>query len=1115
MQKQSKKPFSRRLSGHSKFINLFIIILLIGHTSLIWAQKKKKNSSAEKPKTALQSSTFSGLKFRNIGPAFASGRVADFAVNPKKHSEWYVGFASGNLWKTTNNGMTFSPIFDKYGAYSIGALAIDKQNPNVIWAGTGENNHQRALAYGDGIYKSVDGGESWKNMGLKNSRQIGMIAIHPQKENTIFVAAEGSVWGPGGDRGLYKTSDGGKTWKKVLTISENTGVNNVIIDPVHPDIMYATSEQRRRHVFSKIGGGPESAVYKSEDGGETWRKIMKGLPKVDIGGMGIAISPVNTDIVYLIVEAQNKQGGFYRSSDRGESWVKMSGHFASGQYYNEIYADPKDVNKVYSMETVSKVTLDGGKTWKKLGLNKRHVDDHALWVDPDNTDHFLIGCDGGIYMTYNAGKDFFHVSNIPNTQYYRVAVDNTEPFYWVYGGTQDNNSMGGPSQTISSDGISNDKWVVTIGGDGFFQQVDSKDPNIVYSEYQYGNIYRFDKKSGERLFIKPQPAKGELTLKWNWNAPFLISPHNNKRLYIGSNKVFMTNDRGQSWKEISDDLTAKIDRSNTWKVMGKYWYPDAVAKDVSTSQYGTIVTMAESPVKENLLYVGTDDGLIQVCENTAADKPIWRKIAHFSGVPANTYISDIYPSRFDENVVYASFDNRKRDDFKPYLMKSTDKGKTWMMISNNLPKNGTVHTIEQDFKNKNLLFCGTEFGAFFSIDGGQKWIQLKSGLPTIAVRDMVIQTRESDLVLATFGRSFYVLDDYSPLREISENQLKEKAHFYPVKDALMYIKRGGRYGQGSTRFTAKNPKFGAVFTYYLKEVPKTDKQKRQKKDKKLFKNSQPIPQPTWREMEDQDRELKPYLVFTITDAQGNLVRRLTKSAGKGMHRINWNLRYSSPFPISAKDGKFNPTPKGNRGGMMVMPGKYKVTMGMVFKGKYTQLANPVEFIAKPLNNTTLPAPNRKALVAFQQKVSELTRVIQGTMNLSEHLNKKLANLKQAALATPNASMELMSKIDAVEKQLLDIHYKLDGNKAKASWEEVPPQPVPLSERLDNMISPHWQSTSAVTQVEKDAYSILIQEFKPVYDQIKNIKEKSIPEIEQALEKAHAPYTSDRLPEWKF
>ena len=875
---------------------------------------KKKNDKDEND--TIKSSVVSGLKFRSIGPAFTSGRIADFAVNPDNPSEYYVAVASGNVWKTTNNGTTFKPVFDNYGSYSIGCVAMDPNNPNVVWVGTGENNHQRALGYGDGVYKSVDGGKSFKNMGLKDSRQIGMIAIDPRDSDVVFVAAEGSVWGPGGDRGLYKTTDGGKNWKKVLEISENTGVNNVIMDPRDPDVMYATSEQRRRHVFTKIGGGPESGIWKSTDGGENWRELKKGLPGGDVGGIGIAISPVKPDYIYAIIEAAGESGGFFRSTDRGESWSKRSSHHASGQYYNEIYCDPKDVDKVYSMETVSKVTLDGGKSWERIGLSNRHVDDHALWINPEDTEHFMIGGDGGVYETFDGGKNYFHKSNLPVTQFYRVNVDNTEPFYWVYGGTQDNSSLGGPSQNLTRQGVTSGEWIVTLGGDGFWQAIDPENPDIVYSEYQYGNVYRYDKKSGEGLKIKPRPRKGEKTYKWNWNTPFIISPHSNTRLYMAANKVFRSDDRGNSWEVISDDITTQTDR-NTWPVMGKYWSIDAVAKDVSTSLWGTSVSIAESPVKEDLLYVGTDDGVIAITEDAGEN---WRKKMTFPDVPEYTYVSDILPDRFDENVVYASFDNRKRDDFKPYILKSTDKGQSWESIAGNLPENGTVHTIVQDFKNKDLLFVGTEFGVFFSIDGGKIWTQMKSGIPTIAVRDIAIQERESDLVLATFGRGFYILDDYSPLRELSPELLEKEAYIFPVKDALMFIQQRGKYGQGADFYTADNPEFGATFTYYVKEKPKTLKQIRQKKEKELIKEKKPVPMPSTEALRAEESEIKPHLIFVITDVDGKEVRRITTSSKTGINRINWDLRYSGTGPVSVSNDKYNPT-KDAGGSLLAMPGK--------------------------------------------------------------------------------------------------------------------------------------------------------------------------------------------------
>ncbi len=590
-----------------------ILLLAVVLVSSVEAQNKKKNDAGEES-DSLKSSTFSGLKWRSIGPAMTSGRIADFAVNPNNPKEYYAAVASGHVWKTQNAGITWDPVFDNYGSYSIGVVTMDPNNHSVVWVGTGENNHQRALGYGNGVFKSMDGGKSFQHMGLKESRQIGGIVIDPRCSDIVFVAAEGSAWGPGGDRGLYKSKDGGENWNKVIDISENTGINNVVIDPARPDIMYATAEQRRRHVHTKIGGGPESAVYKSTDGGETWRKIMKGLPKVHIGGMGIDVSPVNPDIVYLIVEAAEEKGGFFKSTNRGESWDRMSDYHSSGQYYNEIFCDPVSVDVVYSTETRSQVTRDGGKTFTSLGLDGRHVDDHALWIDPADTEHLLMGGDGGIYESFDGGEKWDFKANLPVTQFYRVMVDNEYPFYNVYGGTQDNNTLGGPSQNTSTEGVTNEDWKAIKGGDGFWVAVDPENPDIVYCESQYGNVSRYDRKSGESIPIKPSPGKGEETYKWNWDTPLIISPHSNTRLYIGANKIFRSDDRGNTWKVISDDITAQIDR-NTWPVMGQYWSIDAVAKDVSTSLFGMAVSLVESPVKEDLLFVGTDDGVISITED--------------------------------------------------------------------------------------------------------------------------------------------------------------------------------------------------------------------------------------------------------------------------------------------------------------------------------------------------------------------------------------------------------------------------------------------------------------------------------------------------------------------
>ena len=1079
------------------FIPLFLLFSFLAGAKKV----EKKEDTGEK--------IFKGLTFRSIGPAFTSGRIADFAVNPGNNSEYYVAAASGNIWKTENAGVTWKPVFDKYGAYSIGCLAMDPTNPNVVWAGTGENNHQRALGYGDGVYRTMDGGKSWENMGLKESRQIGRILINPKNPGIVYVAAEGSAWGPGGDRGLYKTVDAGKTWKKVLDISKDTGINSMEMDPRDPDVIIASSEQRRRHVHTKIGGGPETAIYKTTDGGETWRKLTSGLPKGDMGGIGLAISPADPDVVYAIIEAVEKEGGFFRSTDRGESWTKMSDYNSSGQYYNEIAADPKNVDRVYSTETTTQVTEDGGKTWAKLGNTARHVDDHALWIDPCDTAHLLIGGDGGVYESFDRGKEWRHIPNLPVIQFYRVTVDDSTPFYYVYGGTQDNNSLGGPSQNTCAGGVTAGEWFVTRGGDGFVSQVDPGNPDIVYSESQYGNIGRYDRKSGENKYITPQPRKGEDTYKWNWNTPFLISPHSNTRLYCAANKVFRSDDRGDSWQVISDDLTTKLDR-NTWPVMGKYWSANAVAKDVSTSLFGTIVSLDESPVKEDLLYIGTDDGLIRITEDAGKT---WRKVETFPGVPQYTYVSDLAASKYDENVVFAAFDNRKRDDFNPYILESTDKGKTWHSIASNLPKNGTVHTIVQDHVKKDLLFVGTEFGVFFTYNGGGQWIQLKSGLPTIAVRDSVIQERENDLVLATFGRGFYILDDYTPLREYEPGLLAKEAHLFTVKDALIYIRTRAKYGQGGDYYQAKNPDFGATFTYYLKDAYMTQKQARMKKEKELFEKGKPIPNPSWDELRKEGKELSPFILATVSDESGNVIRELRTKPSEGINRITWDLKYPSPNPAKVEKDRFDPFAK-DEDGWLVMPGKYTVSISKVIDGIVTPLVGPRPFTVKVLNNTTLPAEDRGALTAFQAKVAELTRTLQGAVKSTEELITRTAHIEQALVNTPGGVKGLMARAMAVEAGLDEVLFALKGHKPKASWEEVPPGHYPIERRLRVIIRAMVSSTSAPGKSLMDSYEIVKEELAPLLVKLKKIAEEDLKNLEKEMDIAGAPWTPGRVPELK-
>lgn len=1083
-----------------RLTTLFLVILLFAPQ--LQAQRGKKAPAAD----TIKSEVFSSLKWRGIGPAFTSGRISDLAINPDNPSEYYVGSASGHIWKTVNNGTTYSPIFDNYGAYAIGSIMIDPNNPHVVWAGTGENTHQRALGYGNGVYKSEDGGKSWKNMGLKESRQIGKILIDPRNSDVIYVAAEGSVWGPGGERGLYKTIDGGQSWEKVLEISENTGINHMTMDPRNPDVIYALSEQRRRHFFTKIGGGPESGVHKTTDGGKTWKKLTSGLPSGHVGGGCIEVSPANPDFVYLILEAADDKGGFFRSTDRGASWSKMSDYTSSGQYFNMIVCDPVDVNKVYSLEVVSKVTTDGGKNWSNIGLNKRHVDDHCMWINPDNTDHWLIGGDGGLYESFDGGNHYIHKTNLPVTQFYRVNVDDTEPFYWVYGGTQDNNSLGGPSRNINREGVNGGEWIVTLGGDGFWQAIEPGNPNIVYSAYQYGNIFRYDKGSGEKIKIRPEPRKDELLYRWNWDSPFILSPHSKTRLYMGAEKLFRSDDRGDTWEVISDDLTRNEDR-NQFKVMGKFWPSNAVSKDVSTSQWGTIVSLAESKVKEGLIYVGTDDGLIQVTEDNGKT---WHKADNFPGVPKYTWVRDIQPSRFDENIVFATFNGIKNDDFKPYVLKSTDKGRSWTSIAANLPDE-TVHAIAQDFVNPDLLFVGTEFSFYFSVDGGKYWVKFQSGLPDIQIPQIAIQERENDLVIATFGRGFYILDDYSPLRHVNAETLKnEDALLFPVKDALMYIEEGGRYGTGSMYYTAPNPPFGATFTYYLKEVPETLKQQRLKKEKELFKNGEPIPQPSREVLVKEENEIEPYLVFTIRDEGGEVVRRLYEKPKKGINRLQWRMRYDNLGAQASTRAEFNPA-NNNSDGMMVLPGKYNVSIDIVHDEKTSPLAGPESFTTKVLENNSLPAVNREEMVAFHQQLAELRRVLDGVQRFAGELGVRNENMRQALHYTTDANKDLVNKLRAIAEQLREIDFTFKGTRPQASSEEVPPEAVSINHRMGAMLAGTWGTTSAPTQTMRTNYIIVRESLPAILDQLKQI-DADLQEAQTQLESMKAPWTPGRLPE---
>ncbi|MDZ4730068.1 MAG: hypothetical protein SH820_09020, partial [Xanthomonadales bacterium] len=718
------------------------------------------NCAADKEETqlpGLNESTLKGLEWRGIGPALMSGRIADIAVDPTDRSVWYVGVGSGGVWKTINSGTTWESIFDGQGSYSIGAITIDPNNPNIIWVGTGENVSGRHVAYGDGVYRSLDGGANWQNMGLKESEHIGMIRIDPRDSKVIYVAAQGPLWSGGGERGLYKSSDGGESWKMILGAGPYTGVNEIHLDPRNPDVLIASKHQRIRSVAALINGGPESGIFKSTDAGKNWRQLKTGLPEEDMGKIGLAISPIDPNVVYATIELGNRKGGFWRSADGGETWEKRSDYLSGGtgpHYYQEIFADPHRFDRVYQMDATLNMTLDGGTTFLPQANGYKHGDHHAMVFDPNDADYILFGTDGGLYESFDLGKTWRFIANLPVTQIYKVAVDYDTPFYNVYGGTQDNNSQGGPSRTDNVHGIRNEDWFITLFGDGHDQAVDPGNPDIVYSEWQGGNLTRFDRVTGEMIYIQPQPAADEAPERFNWDAPILISPHNPATLYFASQRVWRSDDRGDSWTAISGDLTHKRDRL-TMPMMDRVWSIDASWDLYAMSEYSTITSLSESPLVEGLLYAGTDDGRIQISEDGGAN---WRVAERLPDVADDFFVNDIKADLHDADTAYVIVDDHKTGDFTPYVYRSTDRGRNWQSLRGDLPDRNLVWRIVQDHVQPELLFLGTETGVFFTVDAGQHWVKLAGGMPTISLRDLEIQKRENDLVAASFGRGFFILD---------------------------------------------------------------------------------------------------------------------------------------------------------------------------------------------------------------------------------------------------------------------------------------------------------------------------------------------------------------------
>ena len=1005
-----------------KHLSLLIICILTSYSN-IFAEENKKTDKNKKE----NSSIYSGLKFRSIGPALMSGRISDIVIHPENENLWYVTAGSGGVWKTENSGTTWKSIFDGQKSYSIGCISLDPQNPNIIWVGTGENVGGRHVAYGDGIYKSEDGGESWKNMGLKKSEHLSKIIIHPKNSNIIWVASQGPLWSKGGERGVYKSNDGGKSWIQTLGDNEWIGATDLLIDPRDPNLLYAATWQRHRTIAGYLGGGPGTAIYKSNNGGEDWIKLKSGLPKSNMGKIGLVLSPQNPDIIYAAIELDRRTGGVYKSENQGAKWTKMSDAVAGGtgpHYYQELYASPHNFDELYLADNYMQVSYDGGKTFIRMNETEKHVDNHAVAFKKSDKNYILIGCDGGLYESFDKTLNWKFIDNLPLTQFYKIAVDDNEPFYNIYGGTQDNNTQGAPSRTDNIHGIRNSDWFIILGGDGHQPATEPGNPNIVYAQWQRGNLNRHDRKTGENTNIKPQPEFGEKTERFNWDAPILVSPHNPKRLYFASQRVWKSDDRGDSWQTISKDLTNNIERLSTPFFGSKQKWNNAW--DVrAMSNYSTITSLSESPMQEGLIYAGTDDGVIQVTENGGET---WQKIniKKLNGLPETAFVNDIKADLYEKNTVYAVFDNHKFGDYNAYIYKSKNKGFTWQKISNNLPENTLLWRIAQDHINSNLLFLGTEFGVYFTNNGGKEWTKLNGGMPNISVRDIAIQKRENDLVLGTFGRGIYILDDYSALRTF--NKIDKNSKLFSPRDSYWYKQKrilGGskKASQGDNYFVADNPPFGVEFTYYLKDKILSQKKSREKEEKKFEKENKIIEIPDWKILESEKKEINP-AIWIFIYSNNNIIRKVKADNKKGFNRINWDLSSESKSIISSKN--FNK----DESGYMVNPGEYSAQLFKQVAGEFISISEKIAFNVKQLTKSSIKGSSVSIISEFRD---ELHNLRDQANNLSDNIKDLKTNINMMLKAYERGTSldeNLHSSLLNNRNKILDLQKDLGGSQVR-------------------------------------------------------------------------------------
>ena len=1060
---------------------------------------------------AIISQASQGLALRGIGPALMGGRIADIAVHPDDPTTWYIAVGSGGVWKTTNSGVTWTPVFDDQPSYSIGAVAIDPSDPDIVWAGTGENVSGRHVAWGDGVYRSRDAGRTWERAGLAASEHIGRILVDPRDGNTVFVAAEGPLWSAGGERGLYQSEDGGDTWDAVLTVDENTGVTDVEFDPVDPDIMYAATYERRRTVWSLLAGGPGSGIHKSTDGGRTWRRITAGLPNGDMGKIGIDVSGADRDIVYATIEGGPDDRGFYRSTDRGESWERRNSYISGGtgpHYYQEIEASPHDPDLVYQMDVFIHVTRDGGATFTELGTGReKHSDNHALWIDPANGRHLLAGTDAGLYETFDQGTTWRHFPNMPISQFYKLALDNSEPFYNILGGAQDLGTLHGPARTMNMEGVRNHDWYAPLGADGYALAFDPTDPAIAYIQSQQGNLQRVNLSNHELIGIRPLPAPGDPPERWNWDSPVVASPHAEGRIYYASQRVWRSDDRGSSWTAVSGDLT-RDDNRYELPVAGRVRSVNALWGNTAMSWYSTISAISESPLDEGVIIAGTDDGLVQVTEDGGAN---WRQAAPLPGLSERAFMNDVKASQHDRATFFVAPDNHKEGDYTPYLFETSDAGRSWRSIAGDLPDGVIIWSVEQDHVRPDLLFLGAENGIYFTPNGGANWILLGTGAPTISFRDLEIQRRDNDLVGATFGRGFYVLDDYAPLRDMAGGALAAGAVLFPVRDAWWYVPNAplqapGQPTLGTTSFVTPNPAFGATFTYWLADPPETARGERRGAEAAAAARGEDIPFPGYDALRAEALESGPRVAMVVRDAAGDAVRRVMGPATGGLHRVTWDLRRPAPDPVDLRAPGFTPPWAGAPRGPLAPPGDYTVEMALITEDGVERVGEPQSFTVKPVPNIDA-ATDFTAATAFAGETADLLRRARGAAAEIGQVRDRLRHMRAALDETPAAGDELHTRLEGIEARMAGIAVRLQGDPARSALNE-PSSPSILG-RLGQVAGGHWGTRQPPTATQRESFEIAQGGFMRVSMALRALVDEALAELEADMEAAGAPWTPGR------